>query len=281
MHGERTLTVNAIGGLCNRMRAIATAAGLARSSQHRLTVVWQANNDLQARFTDLFRPLPDDIRIVEPGKIGYMLKWDIPRKRNLYLSEIYQRLGYGRVFREGGNLTPFYNRDADFTDEIINSTGDILIISGTATGGFNDEDFRELFSPSSCVEELIKEKTADFNEHTTGVHIRRTDNAKSIEASPLGHFISEMEARIERDGDTNFFVASDDAGVIRELSGRFGKRVITGDENASRTTLRGMLHGAADLWALSMTSEILGSYYSSYTDTAALLGNIPLRVIIR
>ena len=207
------------------------------------------------------------------------MKWDIPRKRNLYVPAIYQKSAYSKVFREGGNLCRFYGRDEDFAKEIAETKGNILLISGTATGGCREEDMRGLFRPSAPVRKLIEEKTVGFNDQTVGVHIRRTDNKKSIKASPVELFISEMERRIEADSEVNFFVASDDGNVMRTLAARFGKRVMQGDENASRTSLRGMLHGAADLWALAMTSEILGSYYSSYTDTAAVIGNIPLKII--
>lgn len=279
MSGRRNLTVNAIGGLCNRMRAIAAGVNLARLSERELKVVWRSNADVRAGFTDLFEPLPEEIQVIEPGAGGYMLKWDIPRKRNLYVPAIYQKSVYSKIFREGGNLCGFYDCDEDFAKEIAEAKGNILLISGTATGGCREEDIRRLFRTSAAVRELIEEKTAGFNEKTVGVHIRRTDNAKSIEASPVELFISEMERRIEADSEVNFFVASDDGNVMRTLAARFGKRVMQGDENASRTSLRGMLHGAADLWALAMTSEILGSYYSSYTDTAALIGNIPLKII--
>ena len=45
-------------------------------------------------------------------------------------------------------------------------------------------------------------------------------------------------------------------------------------------TLRGMMHATADLWALASTSRILGSFYSSFTDLAAVLGDTPLQIMV-
>lgn len=103
---------------------------------------------------------------------------------------------------------------------------------------------------------------------------------RSIEDSPLYLFVGEMERILRQEPLTRFFLATDDAGVMRELTGRFGDKIICGDDNVSRDTLRGMMHATADLWALASTSRILGSFYSSFTDLAAVLGDIPLRIMV-
>ena len=276
---RETLVVNAIGGLCNRMRSIATGVHLAQVSGRRLKVVWHNNSDLAADYSDLFQAIPDDMDIIYPGNVEYGLKWDIPRMRNLYVSRLYQRARFAAVFSDASGLAEYFDDDKGFCDVIASKRGDILIISGLAVGGFDDEMFRRMFIPSARVQALIDQKTAGFNSDTVGVHIRRTDNRESIRQSPLELFVTEMADRIKVNDNVNFFVASDDAVVLHELSDRFGRRVICGDDKVSRRSLEGMMQGAADLWALAKTREILGSYYSSYTDTAALLGNIPLKVL--
>jgi len=88
-----------------------------------------------------------------------------------------------------------------------------------------------------------------------------------------------MEKRIEENDRTKFFVASDDPKVLHALVSRFGARVMCGDMQVSRKNLSGMLQATADLWALSRTKEIIGSYYSSYSEMAALIGGIPITIV--
>ncbi len=274
------LDINAIGGLCNRMRAIATACRLASASDRRLRVIWHSSNELRAPFNELFCPLPDDITLYEPSDVEYALKWEMPRKKNLYASTIYQTLAYKAVYSDTSNLIGYCGRDEALRQEICSMKGNILIISGLSIGGYDAERMRMMFKPSQAVAKIIESRTSRFDAHTVGVHIRRTDNVRSIEDSPLHLFVGEMERILQQEPLTRFFLATDDAGVMRELTGRFGDKIICGDDNVSRDTLRGMMHATADLWALASTSRILGSFYSSFTDLAAVLGDTPLQIMV-
>lgn len=274
------LDINAIGGLCNRMRAIATACRLASASDRRLRVIWHSSNELRAPFNELFCPLPDDITLYEPSDVEYALKWEMPRKKNLYASTIYQTLAYKAVYSDTSNLIGYCGRDEALRQEICSMKGNILIISGLSIGGYDAERMRMMFKPSQAVAKIIESRTSRFDAHTVGVHIRRTDNVRSIEDSPLHLFVGEMERILQQEPLTRFFLATDDAGVMRELTGRFGDKIICGDDNVSRDTLRGMMHATVDLWALASTSRILGSFYSSFTDLAAVLGDTPLQIMV-
>lgn len=274
------LDINAIGGLCNRMRAIATACRLASASNRRLRVIWHSNDELRAPFNELFCPLPDDITLYEPSDVEYALKWEMPRKKNLYASALYQTLAYKAVYSDTSNLIRYCGRDEALRQEICSMKGNILIISGLSIGGYDAERMRMMFKPSQAVARIIESRTSRFDAHTVGVHIRRTDNVRSIEDSPLYLFVGEMERILQQEPLTRFFLATDDAGVMRELTGRFGDKIICGDDNVSRDTLRGMMHATADLWALASTSRILGSFYSSFTDLAAVLGDTPLQIMV-
>lgn len=274
------LDINAIGGLCNRMRAIAAACRLASLSNRRLRVIWHRNDELNAGFNELFCPLSDDITLYEPSDVEYRLKWEVPRKKNLYVSALYQSFNYKAVYADSSNLIGFSGRDEALQQAICSQKGNILIISGLPTGGYDAGSMRSMFKPSPAVADIIKSRTARFDSHTVGVHIRRTDNVKSIEDSPLYLFVGEMERILQEEPLTRFFLATDDAGVMRELAARFGDRIICGDDNVNRNTLRGMMHATADLWALSSTRMILGSFYSSFTDLAAVLGDTPLKIMV-
>lgn len=199
------LDINAIGGLCNRMRAIATACRLASASNRRLRVIWHSNDELRAPFNELFCPLPDDITLYEPSDVEYALKWEMPRKKNLYASALYQTLAYKAVYSDTSNLIRYCGRDEALRQEICSMKGNILIISGLSIGGYDAERMRMMFKPSQAVARIIESRTSRFDAHTVGVHIRRTDNVRSIEDSPLYLFVGEMERILRQEPLTRFF----------------------------------------------------------------------------
>jgi len=53
---EGKIFLKSIGGLCNRLRAIASAYSLAKVLHKELYVIWVVNNALGCRYDDLFIP---------------------------------------------------------------------------------------------------------------------------------------------------------------------------------------------------------------------------------
>lgn len=117
-----------------------------------------------------------------------------------------------------------------------------------------------------------------FTASTLGVHIRRTNNAMSIKHSPTALFVDEIAKWVEAYGSqARVFLATDDEPTKDELMHRFGPQLIANDRAASRTTLKGMVDGAAEMFALSRCANIIGSHYSSYSEMAAAIGGVPFR----
>lgn len=279
MAKKNILVVNAIGGLGNRIRTIAACNGLAALTNRRLQVIWRNNSDVAADFTDIFMPLPDEIELRQPGGMEYVLFWQIPRKKNLYLSSLTQHLRFSKTFSDNFDLGRLGSFGENLLKEVKNCNGNILISSGCGAEFGMDKQIRSLFFPSQNVESLVRKNTEKFNHDTIGVHIRRTDNRLSIDKSPLHLFSEEMRKIIDIKPGTNFFLATDDRNVMENFVKEFGSRIICGDNNASRTSREGIIRGTADMWSLSKTSMILGSFYSSFSEIAATLGNIPLWVL--
>ena len=111
-----------------------------------------------------------------------------------------------------------------------------------------------------------------------GVHIRRTDNKKSIQFSPSQLFWDAMAACSP---DTVFYFATDDEGERAEAIRRFGAdRIIVGYKTIlGRDTMEGGHQGMLDLYCLSTCSKILGSYWSSFSEMAAAWGGVPLETL--
>lgn len=74
-----------IGGLANRMRAVASAVALASEKNDDLMVLWQKDDGLNADFSDIFetRDLPFKLMSVSP--FVYNFFYEMPRKKNFFI----------------------------------------------------------------------------------------------------------------------------------------------------------------------------------------------------
>jgi hypothetical protein len=85
------LVLRPVGGLCNRMLAIASAIQLAKDSNKSLKIIWERDAMLNASFEDLFKALNLDIPIVETQSDQTLLEriWKrllhIPYDKVIYL----------------------------------------------------------------------------------------------------------------------------------------------------------------------------------------------------
>ena len=109
--------------------------------------------------------------------------------------------------------------------------------------------------------------------------LRRTDNTVSMAHSTPEGFRRAMDREIQRDFKVRFFLATDDDELKRTLLQEYPDRIITQRNEVRRDTLDGMRHAVVDLWCLAATRRLIGSYWSSFTDTAAELGRIPVEIV--
>lgn len=140
----------------------------------------------------------------------------------------------------------------------------------------NFEKHLRSIRPSSFVKDFLGRRTSQVDwSKAIGVHIRRGDNKKSIEQSPLESFVKKMS-----DSKDSFFViATDDTKVKEQLMVQFGDRCFFPATLLSRRTEEGMIHGVADFFALTKCTEIWGSYWSSFSEIAAKYGDIHLTIV--
>lgn len=252
------------GGLCNRMRAMASGISIAKKYNMKAVIYWNNNNGLKADFKNLFLPIPDDdITIVENRKwlyrIGctkdYIKRW-IPINclyKTTYNYNIYNNDGHSLI------LSP--------------SEKNLLISCNSMTPEYN---LKSLFRPKASLQTRIDQITQHFPPNTIGVHIRRTDNVQSIERSPLKSFIKRMEREIQKDESVKFYLATDDEDVKQNLLHLFANHIISYPGSINRNNLEGMEFAVVELFCLSRTQRIIGSDYSSYSQMAAEIGGIEL-----
>ncbi len=255
------------GGLCNRMRAIATGVAVAQRYNCSSTIYWNNSLGLKADFCQLFKPIPTtSIKLIENKKWLY----DVNGSKDYIMRWPLLKLLFGQtVF----NFSIY--RDGEVYNKLRRSnTRNLLLISCYPMCW--DYNIQGMFFPQDDIQQRIDKVTDQFSEHTIGVHIRRTDNVVSINSSPLENFIRLMAEEIKKDYGSKFYVASDDDEVKKELMAKYPDRIITLVDDTNRNSLEGMKFAVVDLYCLSKTQKIIGSVGSSYSQVAAEIGNIPI-----
>jgi hypothetical protein len=115
-----------------------------------------------------------------------------------------------------------------------------------------------------------------------GVHIRRQDNRRSIETSSTVEFLRQMRTELTREPTTEFFLATDDPREEARLRQEFGALIHTYPKHtARRRDPQAARDAVVDLYGLAACRKLLGSHYSSFTDTAAAIRGIPLQIVGR
>ena len=263
------ITIVPEGGLCNRLRAVAAAKLLADRAECELLVHWYRTPDLNARFDHLFKTQTLSFRVSErPAMLGAIRSAVRLYERGL------DRLGAGYIGNKGSIPDRFDSeRVIDLArrrDVYIRSFAKFL----SAPGMF------DVFQPVAAIERRVDDLSPKL-ERAVGVHVRRTDNDKAIATSPLSAFFPHLDEAVTSNGDVQLFVATDAQTVTSELRGRYGDRVFEHPKaSLRRDDPAAAVDAVVDLFALSRCQKLIGSYWSSFTDTAAELRGIE-RIIAR
>lgn len=263
------LTITPQGGLCNRLRVLFSAIQAANNGVRPIEIHWARNPECCAWFEELFLP------ISTPSiKVVHRKWWALPRtRRNLHLPEFLRyAMGY---FVQRANCVP-----EDDTEFYSLAKAPKVYLSGCSKLCSYDKSCVEMVIPEPSLKQRIDSIVQNFSAHTIGVHIRRTDNVVSIEHSTNQGFMRAMDRALEADSKANFFLATDDAALKRELIEKYGDIIITQQAPVSRSSIEGMRDAVVDLWCLASASRIIGSYWSSFSDTAAELFDAPLEIVM-
>lgn len=274
----KKIVLVASGGLANRMRAVASGLTLSQDTDVPLSIIWYRDWGLNASPEQLFRHAPWMEITTVPDTLEYSLKWELPRKKNLYISTLYQCKNFSHVIVD--DVEPMnslrYN-GADFRQLVTGSPGNIYIYSGCPFYDFKTDFYRKIFIPTSEIKQRVEEITSVFKKNTVGLHIRRTDNVMSRKYSPTSLFIDEINKELALNPDTLFYLASDDMEIKNEFKEKFGDHIIVSALSSDRGSSQGIKDAFTELLVLSRCRLLLGSWWSSYSMSAPLLGDVELK----
>lgn len=246
------LIIQPSGGLCNRMRVINSAWELAKRRKEKMLVLWYLCPELNCPFESLFQPVKE-IRILNIRSLKD------PRKL-FYQITARQRFGNDDILQ---NKT-----DGVLHEDFFKSLKSPVYLF-TWEHFYPSSDYH-FFAPTDELQRRIDAMTASFGQRSVGVHIRRTDNTVSMGKSTTEQFLALMEAELKAFPETRFFLATDDKkeeALIRKVFP--GKIISNENRTLDRNSVKGMHDALLDLYCLSATDKLIGSYWSSFTDIAA------------
>ena len=273
MRQRAEITLVPEGGLGNRMNAIAAAVQLAEEIDAKLDVVWFQDWGMGCGFDDLFKPIEKKNVRVRNASFLDKIMYDRPRRKNLFVPKPFEWLLFDRCIGSAESCYANLGFRSACRDKKTWMAAYCYFLSKE-----RPKEAFEIFVPKRELQERIDCTAAMFRRPTIGVHIRRSDNILSIKESPTSLFIERMK---QEDDTTLFYLATDSDEEKVALRKVFGNRIITSDSKADRGSVEGMQNAVTELFLLAKTSLIIGSFYSSFSETASLLGDVKLEIIKR
>ena len=275
MNKTRLMLIPA-GGLANRMRAVVSAYNLCRAVGGKMQVVWFRDWALNAPFHDIFRPVDTSLFDLREARGLDFLVNDRPRRRNFWIPKAFQKVVFdARIYEQF--VTPLKQTDFDFEAWLRGRR--CYMSCYQEFGTFDNALYKKIFRPVDEVMERVETFRESFSGYTIGMHIRRTDNAESIEKSPTSLFIEAGRRELEAHPDLLIFLATDSEEVKRQMRDVFADRIITPSDAAGRGSTEGIRGGLTDMWTLSLTRRIYGSAGSSFSTMASAIGGSELIVL--
>lgn len=263
-----------VGGLGNRMRVIDSAIRFGQQRKINVLVRWYYDPEMMAcRWDDLFQP----VGCIRPaGKFMDVLKFvrKLKRRSGLFrcLLGAMSKIGFLKIF---------YDDEWAALRSAVSSGKKWLFMIAESSSIFwwpEGEKFQsDLFLLTPELQKRVDNEINGFGTGTVGIHIRRTDNEWSKESSPDELFITAMK---KEPSDHKFYLCSDDAEVKERLVSEFGvERVRVPAGVLNRDSVEGIKQATVELFALSYTTKIYGSYYSSFSEMASYLSGVELQIL--
>ena len=277
VHRKPLLVIDVQHGLCNRLRALASAAVIAEASGRQLVVVWRCDAHCGARAGDLLHlalPVIEDgatdllrdraarhynYMEIEPGaKFGQPIRTDGPE-------DVYIRSAYVLV-------SPQADQRAETAFlRTLRPSGSVLDLVHAQPGPF-DLTLHIRMATGPEFDHLPHESPANWPEgrHQELIEWRQNSNVR--------HFMARLDALVAAGQATRVFAAADLPASYALLAERYGDRVRMLQRDLYDRSPRQMQYALADLILLTRAPLFMASTGSSFSDLAQRLARPGRRV---
>ncbi|MDQ6904712.1 MAG: hypothetical protein M3139_17090 [Bacteroidota bacterium] len=278
MSNSGTIILIPTSGLANRLRIMAAAIKLSREGGKKLIIYWDTNFELNARFGDLFE-FPANI-LVQPIPLKYKFWINMTRfsSKLFGFEKWYLSLfKFDFIFLDRMATDVWHNR-LNLQNE-VDKAQHIFICSCQEVKYYDVADY-QLFKPVAAIQKKIDNLVHQFKPSIIGIHIRSTDHTTSMENSPFYLFENKIEEELNVNPEASFFLATDNKEYQNKLLKKFGREKIAFHKKEFRRDVdEGIKDAVVDLFCLSKTSKIYGSYFSSFSEVAGRIGQVPVHVL--
>ena len=256
------IIIKPVGGLANRLRALDSAIALTTKYEMKLYVIWELNQSLNCKFSDLFIVPKELDRIIEI-KRGFVTKI-LDHLLPIYFSHFNN---YHLDPEETENLKR--KRDGF---ETLSSYNSVYIESWSRFYRVPSLPSFSRFLPKASIQNIIN----SYREtNMIGVHVRRKDHKRSIAFSPIEKFIECMNNEIDKDNNVKFFLATDSTSVETTLRTIFPDKIVTHcKKSLDRNNPFAIKDALIDLYCLANCRKLIGSYWSSFSGVASEINGI-------
>lgn len=254
------IILKAEAGLCNKLLAISSAMKLAKETHQRLWVWWITDMHMDVLFADLFEKVPG-LRIFELNVKGRICRGIVNRIVRLLWSR----------------FNPWATAFESESRFLERARAGKFCMHSSFREFCLDGDY-SWFKPKKEIVARISE-FASLAEGAVGVHIRRTDHQQAMSHSPVELFYDRIAADVARDPAIKFLLCTDDPEVKALLKARYPNNIRTREQVLARHDKGGVADGIVDLWLLSKTKKIYGTFPSSFSLVASKIGGIELEWI--
>lgn len=270
-------------GLGNRLRCIYSGLYFAKQYKVPLDVLWLRETCCNADYSDLFEE-SENIRVHTIYHLGYKNRYALKSfASDCLLNKLKKRLKYF----DAGMTTDLYAEKGEIgiIEELENNPAVCFMSSGQNCIDEHFEPSRDLIKPSAEIQERVdKIMTPYRDKRLIGIHIRRTDHTEAIANSSLESFTDIMKREcsdsIKNSGkEVFFYLATDDSEIEKKLFEEYPCIPhISFANQKSRNTSAGMKDAYVDMLCLSKCEKIYGSFASSFSKMAAVIGNVPIEI---
>lgn len=274
------IIVNPIEGLANRMRVLNSCMILAKmNNKNKIYVIWLKSPEINLHFNEIFIELKN-IVFIEKSFLFNLFNKKLNRKKDGYL-KFYSNKCIKYLFffyKYYDNKSVYINR---FNKNLWSSNHSNVIMQ-TCFDFFSLEDGNQyyLFKLQPHLQIKVNDLIKKLTYKSYGLHIRRTDNVKSLEHSPIKYFIDLINYNVSIEKNILFYLSSDDKYVYSYLLDFFPNNILFQNRSSfDRNSKEGILEAAIDMYVLSNLPIIYGSYWSSFSEVSSWIKSSQLIIV--
>lgn len=275
------LVVDVQHGLCNRLRALASAAVIAQASGHRLVVAWQRDAHCEAGAADLLH-LPWPV-IEDPSEVA-LFRARAGRVWN------YMEIEDGAAFNEPVTPGDLAGRNAYLRSAYV-------LAGPLADHDAETQVLRDL-RPVAAVRDMVRSLPGPFD---VALHVRmgtgpafdhlayegpqnwpadrHAELTEWRQKSDVARFVAVLDRMVAAGEAGRIFAAADLPATYAVLAERYGARLHFLARDLYDRSPRQLQYALADLILLTRAPVFLASHFSSFSDVAQRLARPGRRML--